>query len=294
VTVSGGIGVPIDKGKARIVSGGSETKLASGFSARLGIDFYSFRRDEKRVVQHRAVDLLHSAMKECATDQKLTEEQKVSEEAFYAHYGLPKAYAHDEPASGYTAGAAAPIGKPCTGESLIAWMLETERDTAYTSGDKFKRPKLASGYWALFWDDGENVIPTWGGGVSYEHIWNRFDYRQAQLNTVPDPSNPGNVKLEIDERVALLKQNTDKREGRKAQVYLSRFFRTWEHPFQKPRGVYTQGFMGLISLAHEVSWEYRQSGLQDYRYCEVAPPGDLFGPAKTSISIAPISARLTC
>jgi hypothetical protein len=157
-----------------------------------------------------------------------------------------------------------------------------ERDESLTSGNKLKRPKLAADYWGLFWDDGDNVTPEWGGGVSYEHVWNKIKVSQATL--VPDPTKPDKLVLIPDRGFPLVSGDPVEEEDSTLQAYISRFVRTRTNWFQKPRGLYTDGVMGLVSIAREVRWEYRQSDLEGFSYCPVPAPGALFGSC-TSVNI---------
>ena len=80
----------------------------------------------------------------------------------------------------------------CVGENLISWLFMVSEDESLTSGYKLNI-QLAADYWGLFWDDGENVTPTWaqasptsGSGTS-----SRF----AKGSLAPDPTNPDKIVL---------------------------------------------------------------------------------------------------
>ena len=312
LALNASLSVPIDKGEARLASAaGDKLKAASGFSVKVGLDFSLFSRQNRPVVYRRAANVLFEAMEACLKDKKSTNNFKTTEEAkelFFKHYGLTPEYLagnyrgrfgaeisadtlkkakdkEDEDTLPSAANAQAALDAKfepkCTGSELVRWILEVERDESQTSGLKRKRPDLSDKFWQLFWDDGGEYSPNWGAGVSFEHSWTDYKYRQATLNLVPDSRDPSKVVLEPNTGVPLAAPNEHpRRAGLAAEAYLSFFKTFWKNPFMTPAGPYSRGMMGLFSVAYREGYEFRD-GTENYTYCETPKPGEQFGTCST-------------
>lgn len=262
--------VPIEEGKAKIASYGDELTAASGIGFKAAYDFTSFRRANRTLTHRRTADFLYKAMKECADSRG---RGKIQEELFYDHYGFtrdPNDAADYVPRS-VGPRSAAPLGGPCTGDQLIAWVLESERDAARSEGYKMKREKLAAEYWSLYWSDPDIVVPDYGWGVSLERTWTNFTYRQATFAGAAE-GDPFNLS------VPLAAERSQIEDGLTLQGYVSGYWwwRDGRISTQRTVSPYTDGLMGILLAGYKVEHEQRDK-TDEVSVCEAPNPGQVYG-----------------